>query len=76
MVVFLCYYSQTSAKQPSVTQSLKKGGRKLVKLLSKKGQTKFTKYCESISQNKRRRMQKRNLQTFCKTKYHRLRPPP
>ena len=35
-------------------QSLKKRGRQLAKLLSKKGQNKFNKYCENVSQNHNR----------------------
>ena len=44
-------------------QSLNKRDRKLAKLLSKKVQKKFNKYCESVSQNHilYRRMQKRNF---------------
>jgi len=59
-----------TAAEKAAKQSLKKRGRKLVKLLSKKGQNKFNKYRESVSQNHKRccRMQRRNLKTFCKTK--------
>jgi len=40
---------------------------KLVNLLLKKVQNKYENYCKSESKNRCLRMQKRNLQTFCKT---------
>ena len=48
---------------------LKKRVRELVNLLLKKVRNKYEKYCKS-EKNKNRclRMQKRNLQIFCKTK--------
>ena len=49
-------------------QSLKKRVRELVNLLLKKVRNKYEKYCKS-EKNHCLRIQKRNLQIFCKTKY-------
>ena len=53
-----------------------KRARKLVNLLLEKVQNKYEKYCKSEkSKNRYRRMQKRNLQIFCKTKYQKNQTP-
>ena len=65
--------AKKTAEKPQ-KQSLKKRVRKLVNLLLKKVQNKYEKYCKSEkSKNRYRRMQKRNLQISCKTKYQRIR---
>jgi len=45
-----------------------KADQKVVNLLLKKVRNKYEKYCKSESKNRFLRMQKRNLQIFCKAK--------
>ena len=58
--------AKTAAEKATKTIAEKRG-RKLVNLLSKKVQNKYENYCKSESKNRCRRMQRRNLKTFCKT---------
>ena len=53
-----------------------KAGQKVGELAVEKGSNKYEKYCKSEkSKNRYRRMQKRNLQIFCKTKYQKNQTP-
>jgi len=47
-----------------------KAGQKVGEIAVEKGSKQIQEYCQSVSQNHKRcrRMQKRNLKTFCKTK--------